>query len=167
MGAMKPQHAAGAADKPVFSARLHPNQSLGRRGRIAVLTFTGLAGTILSIPLYLAGAWPVIGFYGLDILALYIAFRINSARALAYEELVLTEFELLFRKVSHRGANREWRFNTFWVRLRRDEHEEFGLQRLELVEGRTSVVVGSFLGADEKAEVAGALQSALGQARHG
>src|SRR5690606_2338350 len=117
--------------------------------------------------LSLLGAWPVVGFYGLDILALYIAFRVCSARALDYEELILTEVELLVRKVSHKGANREWRVNAVWVRRQGDEHEDFGVQRLALVEGRKFVVVGSFLGAEEKAEVAGALQSALGQARHG
>jgi uncharacterized membrane protein len=167
MGAMNPQSALQPAAKLVFSARLHPNQSLGRSGRFLALAGTAVAGALIAIPLSLLGAWPVIGFYGLDILALYIAFRVCSARALDYEELILTEVELLVRKVSHKGSNREWRFNAFWVRLRRDEHKEFGVQRLELVEGRKSVVVGSFLGAEEKAEVAGALQSALGQARRG
>jgi len=166
MRAIHPLHAAHPAGKLVFSARLHPNRSLGRSGRLVVLIGIGLVGVLLSIPFYLLGAWPVIGFYGLDILALYIAFRVCNARALDYEELILTEVELLFRKVPHKGSNREWRFNAFWVRLQRDEHKEFGVQRLALVEGRKSVVVGSFLGAEEKAEVAGALQSALGQTRH-
>jgi uncharacterized membrane protein len=148
MRAMNPQHGMRPADKLVFSARLHPNHSLSRNGRFFVLAGTVLVGVFISIPLSLLGAWPVIGFYGLDIMALYIAFRVCNARALDYEELILTEVELLFRKVSHKGSNREWRFNAFWVRLQREEHKEFGLQRLALV------------------EVAGALQSALGQARH-
>lgn len=152
-------------ETPVFAARLHPNRSLGQRAMIAVLAGTALAGVLVSIPFYLLGAWPVLGFFGLDVLALYVAFRVCNARARDYEELLLTQVELLFRRVSHKGWSREWRFNPFWVRVLREEHEEFGTQRLALVEGRRSVIVGRFLGAEEKAEVAGALQEALGQAR--
>ncbi len=34
---------------------------------------------------------------------------------------------------------RNERFNPLWVRLRSDEHEEFGMQRIALVEGRRQV----------------------------
>lgn len=159
-----------AADRgleaPVFAARLHPNRSLGPRGAALVLCFTALAGILVSIPFYLLGAWPVVGFFGLDVLALYLAFRVVQNRARAFEELKLSRLELLYRRVSHRGASSEWRFNPYWVRLRQDIHEEFGTQRLELVEGRRSVIVGSFLGAEEKGKFANALRGALAESRH-
>ena len=43
---------------------------------------------------------------------------------------MLTPFELLLRRVSHRGERREWRFNPLWTKLRREADDEFGLQRL-------------------------------------
>ena len=80
----------------------------------------------------IAGAWPVFGFFGLDVLLVYWAFRLNYRSARAYEQVTVTPSELTVRKVSHHGRVREWTLNPVWVRLTRDVHEEFGLQRLFL-----------------------------------
>lgn len=149
----------------IFSARLSPSLSLSWRGAAWVVGLTALASLILSVPFTLLGAWPVAGFFGVDVLLLAIAFRVVAHRARAYEEVVLTPVELTIRQVGPKGTAREWRFNPRWVRLERDEHAEFGTQRLALVEGVRRVDVGAFLGAEEKADFAGALGSALATAR--
>jgi uncharacterized membrane protein len=104
---------------------------------------------------------------GLDVLGLWVAFRASYRAARAYEELRLTPLELLFARVSRRGARREWRFNPAWVRFERTEHEEFGTQRLALVSRGRSLEVGAFLGPDQKAELANAFSRALALARRG
>jgi uncharacterized membrane protein len=156
-----------AYEAPLFDARLNPHRSLGpigfRRLMMAIFAFSAL----FSLPFYLMGAWPIVGFMGLDVLALYIAFRANFRAARAYEELRLTSLELLFARVSMRGARRECRFNPSWVRFERVEHEEFGTQRLALVSRGRSVEVGAFLGPDQKAELASKFAPALAQARRG
>ena len=149
----------------MFAARLSPNNSLGPRGVAIVLAGVGLVSFTVSLPFVLLGAWPVGGFFGLDVLALWLAFRAASRRARAYEEVFVTRVDLLLRKVSAQGERSEWRFNPAWVRLGRDEHAEFGVQRLTLRERGRSVSVGGFLGPDEKAEVAAALGEALREAR--
>ena len=79
------------------------------------------------------GFWPVAGFFGLDFLALYIAFRVNFRQGEACEELVLTPIQLLVRRVTPpRQGTSEWRFNPLWTRLDREEDEEFGLLRLSV-----------------------------------
>ena len=55
----------------------------------------------------MAGAWPIFGFFGLDVLLVYWAFRINYRAAYAYEEVMVTASELRLRKVSHHGRVRE------------------------------------------------------------
>ncbi len=75
----------------------------------------------------IAGAWPVFGFLGLDVLLVWWAFRLNYRAAQAYEQVTVTPSELTVRKVSHHGRVREWTLNPVWVRLDRDEHEEFGV----------------------------------------
>lgn len=152
-------------DETVFAARLTPHRSLSRRGLVLVMALAGGASLLLAVPMSLVGAWPVAGFFGLDIALLYLAFRISNARARACEELVLTRIELLVRRVSHHGRTVEYRFNPLWVRLHKVEHEEFGLQRLTLVEGNKRVEMAAFLGAEEKADFAGALGAALAEAR--
>jgi uncharacterized membrane protein len=154
-------------EAPLFDARLRPHRSLGPSGFRAFMMAAFLLGVLVSLPFYLMGAWPVVGFMGLDVLALYVAFRLNFRSARAYEELRLTPLELLFARVSARGARREWRFNPSWVRFERVEHEEFGTQRLSLVSRGRSLEVGAFLGPDQKAEFATEFSRALAQARRG
>jgi uncharacterized membrane protein len=156
-----------AAEAVVFKARLSPHRSLGRKGYLILFSFIFGVSLIVSIPFYILGALPIVGFFGLDALLLWIAFRVSNNRAKAYEEIIVTHIELLFRRVTWRGRLFEWRFNPLWVTLRREDHAEFGTQRLALVEGRRSVELGAFLGADEKADFAGALKAALAEARRG
>ncbi len=156
-----------AAETVVFRARLTPHRSLGRRGHIILFSFIVGVSLLVSIPFYLLGALPVVGFFGLDVVLLWIAFRVSNNRAKAYEELVLTHIELMFRRVTWRGKRSQWSFNPLWVKLASDEHAEFGTQRIALVEGRRSVEMGAFLGAEEKADFAQALKQALVAARKG
>jgi uncharacterized membrane protein len=156
-----------AYEVPLFDARLNPHRSLGPSGFRKLMLVVFAFSAAFSLPFYLMGAWPIVGFMGLDVLALYVAFRANFRSARAYEELRLTSLELLFARVSLRGARREWRFNPAWVRFERVEHEEFGTQRLSLVSKGRSLEVGAFLGPDQKAELAAKFSRALAQARRG
>ena len=113
---------------------------------------------------FLIGAWPVLGFCGLDVLLVYWAFRANYRGARAYEEVTITPSELTVRKVSHHGRVREWTLNPLWVRLHRDVHAEFGIERLFLVSRGRKLPIASFLGPQEKASFAHALTAALGEA---
>jgi uncharacterized membrane protein len=151
----------------VFQARLSPYRSLGAKGH--ALLFGCVIGVtfMISVPFYLLGALPVVGFFGLDVLLLWIAFRVSNNRAKAYEELVLTHIALLFRRVTWRGRQSEWTFNPLWVKLAKEEHAEFGTQRIALVEGKRSVEMGAFLGPEEKADFASALKQALATAKAG
>jgi uncharacterized membrane protein len=154
-------------DAPLFDQRLQPHRSLGPRGFRFLMLGCCAVSTLYSLPFYLMGAWPVVGFLGLDVLLLYIAFRANFRAARAYELLRLTSLELLFARISSRGERKEWRFNPVWVRFERVEHEEFGTQRLALVSRGRSVEVGRFLGPDQKAALAKSFSAALAKARRG
>lgn len=132
-----------------------------------LLAALGAAGFVASVPFILMGAWPVAGFMGLDVLAVYIAFKASFRSARAYEDVSLTVLELLVAKVSARGQRAEWRFNPSWVRLRRKEHEEFGLLRVDVVSRGRALEVASFLGPDQKADFADRLGRALAEAKAG
>ena len=116
---------------------------------------------------WMMGAWPVFGFFGLDVLVVYWAFKVNFRRAKASEEISVTASELRVRRVSHRGHVVEWVLNPLWVRLDQRTHAEFGIEKLYLVSRGRYVSVGSFLGADEKASFAKALTAALNAAKRG
>ena len=113
------------------------------------------------------GAWPVFGFFGLDALLVYWAFKINFRHTRAVEEITVTPSELRVRRVSHRGHVAEWVLNPLWVQLDQKVHAEFGIERLYLVSRGRRVSVANFLGPDEKASFAKALMAALQAARRG
>lgn len=154
-------------EQPIFTAELTPHRSLGRTGFLALMLFLSIVSFVAGIVFLRMGAWPVFGFFGLDLLLIYWAFHVNYARARASEHLVLTPHELRLRRVSHRGHVMEWTFNPHWVRLDQEEHKEFGIERLYLTSHGRSVAVGRFLGPDEKASFAKALRLALQDARRG
>lgn len=151
----------------LFSAVLKPHRSLSHGGFVALMLFLSAVSFAAGVAFLLIGAWPVFGFFGLDILLIYIAFRINFSRARASEEILVTPSELRVRRISHRGHVAEWVLNPLWVRLEKIEHEEFGIERLYLVSHGRRVSVASFLGAEEKTSFAKALSAALEAAKRG
>ena len=155
-------------DQPtLFSARVTPHRSLNRTGFLVLMTFIGAVSFIAGIAFWMMGAWPVLGFFGLDVLVIYWAFRINFRSADATEDIVLTPSELRVRRVSHRGRLVEWSFNPLWVQLEQTGDPEFGIEHLYLVSRGRRVSVGHFLGPDEKASFAKALLAALQTAKRG
>ncbi len=158
---------ADTYDQPIYAVRLRPHRSLTRGQAKTLVAIVSAAICAISLPFFVLGAWPVVGFLGLDAVAIWLAFEISFRAARAYEDLRVTPLELQLDKVPARGQRREFRFNPAWVRLDRSEHEEFGLQKLALVSHGRSVEFGSFLGPDQKAVVAGDLSMALARARRG
>jgi uncharacterized membrane protein len=158
---------AALSDPILFSAVVSPHRSLGSVGFLVLMTTLGGASFIAGMAFLLMGAWPVFGFFGLDVVLVYWAFRANYRAAAAYEEVRVTPSELTVRKVSHRGAVSEFTLNPVWVRLDRVVHDEFGIERLYLVSHGRRWLVASFLGPREKESFAAALAAAIGEAKRG
>jgi uncharacterized membrane protein len=151
----------------LFSARLTPHRSLNRTGFVVLMAFITAVSFVAGVAFWMMGAWPVFGFFCLDVLVIYCAFRINFRRANATEDIVVTPSELRVRRVSHRGHVVEWVLNPLWVQLDQKSHAEFGIEKLYLVSRGRRVSIGSFLGPDEKASFAKALMAALQAAKRG
>jgi uncharacterized membrane protein len=71
------------------------------------------------------------------------------------------------RKVSHRGEVAEWSLNPVWVKLHRETHKEYGIERLFLLSRGKKLSIASFLSPKEKESFAKSLSQALAQARRG
>jgi uncharacterized membrane protein len=155
------------AEPTLFSAIITPYRSLSSTGFMIIMLAFGVVSFATGVFFLTLGAWPVFGFFGLDVALLYAAFRLNYREAAAYEEVRVTPSELLMRKVSRRGEVREWKLNPVWARLDRETHEEFGLQHLFLVSHGRRLSIASFLGPREKESFADALTAALGAAKRG
>ena len=151
----------------LFSALLTPHRSLSRTGFLVLMGFVGAVSFAAGIAFWLMGAWPVFGIFGLDVLAIYWAFRINFRDARAIEDIRMTPSELRLRRVSHRGHAVEFVLNPLWVQLDQEIHDEYGIEKLYLRSRGRRLAIGSFLGPGEKASFAKALNAALQAARRG
>jgi len=169
---MTESNAQTAAEDPfceptLFSALLTPHRSLGSVGFLVLMSVVAIVSFAGGVAFYLIGAWPVGGFFGLDAVLIYWAFRANYRAAQAFEEVTVTPSELRVRKVTHKGKVSEWSLNPVWTSLERDAHEEFGLMRLFLVSRGRKLAVATFLGPAEKESFARALAAAIFEAKRG
>jgi uncharacterized membrane protein len=155
------------AEPTLFSATITPHRSLSGTGFLIVMGMVGGLSFIGGMFFFLLGAWPVVGFLGLDVLLVYWAFRASYRSAAAFEELTVTPSELRLRRVSPRGRVAEWKMNPVWTRLDRETHEEFGLTKLFLLSRGRKLAVAGFLSPEERESFATALAAALGEARRG
>jgi uncharacterized membrane protein len=156
-----------ASEPAIFSAIVTPNRSLNRTGFLIVMAAVSAVSFGAGTVFLLMGAWPVFGFFGLDVLLVYWAFRANYRAAAAYEEVTVTSSELRVRKVSPRGEASEFAFNPLWVRLERDHHEEFGLLGLFVVSREQRLPIAHVLSPQERESFAAALAAAIGEAKRG
>lgn len=149
----------------VFHAVLYPHRSLSRRGffvmMAAIIGIMGF-GALRALAL---GAWPIAIFSVLDVLLVYVCFKLSYRSGRQFEEIAVSESEVLVRKVTASGEVTEHRFNPFWARLTVTRHEEEGVTRIDLGSHGTFIVVGAFLNPDDRASFAAAFADALDRAR--
>lgn len=159
-----------SADPPeaapvLFEALCTPRQSLGPRG-VRVVTGLVLAGSLATGGLFLAlGAWPVVGFSGLEaalVLGLLALHRRRGRRSA--ELLLLTEGRLSIRRTDHRGRRQALELDPYWTRLTLLERPGRASALLLRSHGR-SVEVGALLGEAERQDLAAALGAALRRLR--
>ena len=147
------------AERPpaLFDAVLYPNRSLGRFGFHLLMAAIVLVSAAIGAAFVLAGAWPVTGFLGADVLLLYLAFRWNYRQGRRAEFIRLDGADLVVRRVEPSGRRREWRFDAHWVRITIDAAGH----RLSLSSHGRSLMVAAFLRPEERLELGRALRAAL------
>ncbi len=152
------------SDDPVlFDAVLTPNRSLGPRGFVILMAAVCTVSFAAGFAFFLAGAWPVMGFFGLDVAIIYLAFRINYRRASVHENLCLTREALTIERVNHWGEAKTWHFAPAWLQVRMVEPARPG-RGLVLRSHGQDLEIGRFLTLEERRDLAGALRQALARA---
>lgn len=148
---------------PRFEALIHPYRSLGRAGFRVLLSVVIAANLIFAGVMLWLGAWPVLAFLGLDVLAVVVAFRLSYAQAAAFERITIGDGDLVVERVDRKGRRREWRFASYWVSVLFDGDEEAGTVTLRS-HGR-SLEVGAYLVPFERKSFAETLKKALHNAK--
>ncbi|ODS01269.1 hypothetical protein AUC68_12560 [Methyloceanibacter methanicus] len=150
--------------EPSFRAVLTPHRSLGPRGFVIFMLAVSTISFGTGLLFFLMGAWPVVGFMGLDVLLIYVAFRINFRALRVYETVALTGDALTVTRVAPDGREQSWQFNPYWVRVRVDERVGLSSE-LSLASHGKRLIFGAFLTDPEREDFADALKDALREVR--
>ena len=149
----------------LFEARLSPHRSLSPAGFAIVMGALAAVSFAVGVSFLMMGAWPVFGFFVLDVGLVWLAFRLNYRAARAYEDIRMTPHSLSVRQVSAKGTARETAFNPRWVRLEKTEDDLYGVTRVALISRGIFLIVGAFLPPLYKGELAKRLGAALAVAK--
>jgi uncharacterized membrane protein len=147
-----------------FKAVLTPHRSLGSTGFVLMMAAIGVVSFIAGMAFLMMGAWPVMGFFGLDVLLIYWAFRQNYRDGRSAETIEVTTDKVIFTRIDPAGNETTVDFNTYWVRLALDERSD-GRSHLSFVMREEKTRIADFLSDGERREFADVLASELSAAR--
>ena len=151
-------------NKPLFDAVLTPHRSLSPWGFWLIMGAVVLLSFAAGIGFLLQGAWPVLGFFGLDVLLIYWAFRASFRSGRTQETVRLTRDQLVVRRINPGGDTRTWTFKPHWLSVTVEEPESH-FCRLAIADRERKIWLGTFLAPEERLALADALKAALRDAR--
>lgn len=147
-------------DSPTrFEAVITPHRSLGPRGLRWVIGFLATLSALVSTGLWLAGAWPVIGFTGLEVV-LAVCLLLRHAAVRGESEVLLLSDDGLRIVKTRRGVRSERALPVGWLRATLEERAGRA-PALMLRSRRFAVEVATSLGEEEKRDLAVSLRAAL------
>lgn len=161
-----PGSAAVDHGRTAFDATLTPNRSLPPQGFFVVLAIVGFFNAVSAGVFIANGAWPVVAFCGLDVLLVWIAFRLSYRQGRLRERVRVTDDALDVVRVRPSGQESRWRLHPYWSSVYFDQAAEEDAQVRLVSKGRT-LILGAFLSPPERAAFARALGAAIARVKGG
>jgi len=155
-----------AADGLQFRAILTPHRSLSPTGFLILMTALSAISFVTGVVFLTMGAWPVTGFFGLDVLLVYVAFKLSYRSGRLCEIVELTSAKLSLTRVHPSGRREQFDCNPYWARVNLLEGPD-GRTDLKLLSQGREEALGRFLTEDERRDFARVLRGALLEARGG
>lgn len=152
-------HAPHLGGALVMDAVLRPHRSLSAKALRAMLLAVIVANALAAIVFIANGAYPVAGFLGLDVFALWLAFRWNYRDGQAAEYVRIAPGKVHIAAVDKTGAATHWVINPVWARVAQDG------RGVLIRDGAGQMRLGAFLSPKECESFAGALSLALHKAK--
>jgi len=160
-----PEPAPAPLTGPLYlDAEIRPNRSLPDQGFRALMIALCALGLAAGGAFALIGAWPVAGFFGLDILLVWLAFRLSYRDGRRLETIQVTADEIRVSRRYPNGRVTSFRLPGAWTRLSVAGAGQADVQARLSAMGK-HLVIGSFLSPRERESLAAAVQDALDRAR--
>ncbi|GHA23193.1 membrane protein [Devosia pacifica] len=150
---------------PLFAAELTPHRSMNARGLRIVVVLFALLSALPGLVFFSLGAWPIVGFMGLDIVAMAVALWFSFDRGKRKERVTLWSEQLEIVSFDAKGRESRQQFDPLTVKLvlDRDINEKTTALRLRAPDREAEI--GAFLSQEDKTSFSKAFGSALRKAR--
>ena len=153
-----------AQEKIYFDATLTPNRSLSPHAFTILMAIVGCTSFLAGLMFVSMGAFPVIGFFGLDALAIWLAFRINFRRLRQVTRIRVSVREIELTHEENGRLVREASVPTGFARIALHQPDRRPSE-LQIAHGASTWVVGRFLTPGERISLCRALSAAVARAR--
>ncbi|SIT36994.1 conserved hypothetical protein [Paraburkholderia ribeironis] len=130
------------------------NCSLSPRQFVCLYVSLALFPLAIAFMLGLIGAWLVLPFTGIELLAVGIAFAVYARHAVDYERIRLFPNRLVIEQVSAE-QHTQFEFNPRWVRI---EPGATPRDQIKLVSRGQTIMIGQHLAQYQRAQFAGELR---------
>lgn len=150
------------SDAPFYhlDLKLYPQRSLKPEHFSKLLLVLIALCTLASIRFWIVGAWPVVLFLGLDVLALWFAFFLSYRRGRVFETVQLSDADLIVGKTDATGRFTSIRFEPYWAKV--SMQSVGGDANILMISHHDKYVeLGSFLVPHERREIADAIRTAI------
>ncbi len=145
----------------ILNIELKPNRSLTRSTFYLIIVLLLLISISVGTFFYTIGAWPVIGFFGLDILLFTFIFYFHNKSLKISERIILTKKEMVIEKVKPFRKNLIVKFappNWINITLKKSIYNK---TRLIIHSHGSAIFVGDFLTKVEKIKLANSLRDEI------
>ena len=133
--------------------KIYPNQSLTPKGLLLLMFLITIPASFIGITFFILGAWPVLGFMGLEVLLIYIAFKVLFYKNKFYEHIILDKEKLsiFFKKQNNTITKIE--LEPTWLQVQIEniyENEDI----LTISSHGKKIILANFLIPEERAKLA-------------
>ena len=147
-----------------MDAVLTPNRSLSPNGFVIVMLIVGLGSFCAGLMFVSMGAWPIVGFFGLDAFAIWYAFRRSFKSQRETTRIRISSRSVGLYHTDAKGAVKTAELPSAFTRVELQEPVK-PTDWLRIEYGRSAYIIGRFLTPIERKSLATALRSALKQAQ--
>ena len=147
-----------------MDAVLEPNRSLSPGAFKMVMAIVATASIGAGFIYLLLGAWPVVGFFGLDALIIWLLFRRSFRDQRQRTRVRVTAEHVRLHHIRPDGTEKEAELPTAFARVELNEPLSWN-SWLRIEHGQKAYVIGRFLTPKERKSLAEALRTALIRAR--
>lgn len=149
-----------------LDAHIRPHRSLANPGFIILMAAVAAISFTAGISFMVLGAWPVLGFFGLDVLLVWLAFKLSYRDGRRLEIVRINERNIEVSRRWPTGHTRLYRMPAAWARVEVDGEGEPDVQTRLTAMGK-HLIIGSMLSPREREALAEAVREALMSARRG